>query len=85
MKKDIKKYCDECVICRKDKTSALSLVGLLMPLEIHDAIWSDVSMDFIDGLPKSGGWKVILAVGRLVEQICTFLNLEASLHGQNYG
>ncbi|TYK29290.1 putative retroelement pol polyprotein [Cucumis melo var. makuwa] len=61
MKKDIKKYCDECVICRKDKTSALSLVGLLMPLEIHDAIWSDVSMDFIDGLPKSGGWKVILA------------------------
>ncbi|KAL0539950.1 hypothetical protein IC582_024172 [Cucumis melo] len=62
MKKDIKKYCDECVICQKNKTSALSPAGLLMPLEILDAIWSDVSMDLIKGLPKSGGWEVILLV-----------------------
>lgn len=55
MKKDIKKYCDECVICQRNKFSALSSAGLLMPLEIPDAIWSDISMDFIEGLPKSKG------------------------------
>lgn len=37
MKKDIKKYCDECLICQKNKTSALSPAGLLMPLEIPNA------------------------------------------------
>ncbi|KAA0038739.1 Retrotransposable element Tf2 [Cucumis melo var. makuwa] len=45
--KDIKKYCDGCVICQKNKTCALSPEELLIPLEIPDAIWSDVSMDFI--------------------------------------
>ncbi|KAA0051120.1 transposon Tf2-1 polyprotein isoform X1 [Cucumis melo var. makuwa] len=60
--KDIKKYCDECVICQRNKSSTLSPAGLLMPLEIPDAIWSDISMDFIEGLPKSKGWDVILVI-----------------------
>ncbi|KAA0042903.1 transposon Tf2-1 polyprotein isoform X1 [Cucumis melo var. makuwa] len=60
MKKDIKKYCEECVVCQRNKSSVLSSTGLLMPLEIPDAIWSDISIDFIEGLPKSRGWDVIL-------------------------
>ncbi|KAA0043865.1 ty3-gypsy retrotransposon protein [Cucumis melo var. makuwa] len=55
MKNDIKKYCEECVIYQRNKSSVLSPVGLLMPLEILDAIWSDISMDFIERLPKSRG------------------------------
>ncbi|KAA0047238.1 Ty3/gypsy retrotransposon protein [Cucumis melo var. makuwa] len=62
MKKDIMRYCEECAICQRNKSSALSPAGLLMPLEIPDAIWSDISMDFIEGLPKSKGWDVILVV-----------------------
>ncbi|TYK03666.1 general transcription factor 3C polypeptide 3 isoform X1 [Cucumis melo var. makuwa] len=62
MKKDIKKYCEECLICQKNKTLALSLAGLLTPLEIPDTIWTDISMDFIDGLPKSVGFEVIFVV-----------------------
>ncbi|TYK02431.1 transposon Tf2-1 polyprotein isoform X1 [Cucumis melo var. makuwa] len=62
MKKDVKKYCEECSICQRNKTLALSLVGLLMPLEIPDAFWNDISMDFIEGLPKVAGWKVIMVV-----------------------
>lgn len=62
MKKDVKKYCVECSICQRNKTLALSLVGLLMPLEMPDAFWNDISMDFIEGLPKVVGWKVIMVV-----------------------
>jgi hypothetical protein len=34
--------------------------GLLQPCET--GIWQDISMDFIEGLPKSAGYSVILVV-----------------------
>ncbi|TYK09954.1 Ty3/gypsy retrotransposon protein [Cucumis melo var. makuwa] len=62
MKKNIKKYCEECLICQRNKTLALSPAGLLNPLEKPDTIWNDISVDFIDGLPKSAGYEVIFVV-----------------------
>ncbi|KAL0544648.1 hypothetical protein IC582_019766 [Cucumis melo] len=38
MKGDIKKYCEECLICQGNKALALSPAGLLIPLEIPDKI-----------------------------------------------
>ncbi|TYK00329.1 transposon Tf2-1 polyprotein isoform X1 [Cucumis melo var. makuwa] len=76
IKKDIKKYCDECAICQRNKTSALSPAGLLMPLETLDAIWNDISMDFIEGLPKSKGWDVILVVVDRLSKYGHFLLLK---------
>ncbi|TYK22515.1 transposon Tf2-1 polyprotein isoform X1 [Cucumis melo var. makuwa] len=60
MKSDVKKHCESCITCQRNKSLALSPAGLLMPLEIPHQIWSDISMDFIDGLPKAKGWNVIL-------------------------
>lgn len=62
MKSDIKKYCEECVVFQKNRSLALTPTGLLLPLEIPNGVWSDVSMDIIEGLPKSNGFEVIFVV-----------------------
>jgi hypothetical protein len=46
-------------------------IGLLQLLLIPTRIWTDVSMDFIEGLPPSRGYIVIMVVvNRLT--ICPF-------------
>ncbi|TYK14310.1 ty3-gypsy retrotransposon protein [Cucumis melo var. makuwa] len=77
MKKDIKKYCKECLICQRNKTLALSLAGLLTPLEILDTLWIDLSMDFIDGLPKSAGFEVIFVA---VDKMSKYAHFMARKH-----
>ncbi|GJS75037.1 putative mitochondrial protein [Tanacetum coccineum] len=62
MKKDIEKLVADCVICQRQKYSTMAPGGLLQPLELPTKIWTEVSMDFIDGLPKSDGYTVIMVV-----------------------
>ncbi|KAA0053086.1 ty3-gypsy retrotransposon protein [Cucumis melo var. makuwa] len=57
MKADVQKYCEECLVCQRNKTLALPPAGLLMLLEVLAAIWSEITMDFIDGLPKSARYE----------------------------
>ena len=51
-----------CATCQRNKTEAFQPAGLLQPLEVPDQVWADISMDFIEGLPKVGGKSVILTV-----------------------
>ncbi|GMI66113.1 hypothetical protein HRI_000280600 [Hibiscus trionum] len=62
MRKDVKNFVRECGICQKNKGDLIHPRGLLQPLPIPEAIWSSISMDFIEGLPKSRNKDVIWVI-----------------------
>lgn len=62
MKATITAYIASCHVCQKSKYQASFPAGLLQPLSIPNAIWEELSMDFIVGLPKSKGFDAISVV-----------------------
>jgi hypothetical protein len=62
MKQQLRTFIRNCDICQHLKAEATKPAGLLQPLPIPEHIWSVISMDFIDGLPKSYGRTTIFVV-----------------------
>nr|KYP51637.1 Transposon Ty3-I Gag-Pol polyprotein [Cajanus cajan] len=65
MKRDVHKFCDHCIICKKAK-SKVKPHGLYTPLPVPDFPWIDISMDFVLGLPrtKNGKDSIFVVVDR---------------------
>jgi hypothetical protein len=63
MKESVDRYIRNCHICRRSKATREKYSGLLNPLPIPDRPWTDVTMDFVTGLPKTkDGFNAILMV-----------------------
>jgi hypothetical protein len=62
MKHDIHNFVAECEVCQCNKGETVKSLGTLQPLLIPPAIWNDISMEFITGLPKLGNKLVIMVV-----------------------
>jgi transposase InsO family protein len=58
----VQDFVRSCDTCQRNKTPTTHPAGLLQPLEVPSQVWADISMDFIDGLPKVHGKSVILTV-----------------------
>jgi hypothetical protein len=62
MKADIHSFVQSCSICQQAKPDRAKYPGLLQPLPAPSASWEVISMDFVEGLPKSGVANAILVV-----------------------
>lgn len=62
MKKMIHQWVQDCTICQQAKPDCAKYPGLLQPLPIPDVAWQVVTLDFIEGLPKSKSYNCILVV-----------------------
>jgi len=62
VKKDILTFVAKCDICQRNKGESVKTPGALQPLPIPTTIWTNIFIDFIVGLPKSGNKYVIMVV-----------------------
>jgi hypothetical protein len=58
----VRDFVRSCSTCQRNKTEALHPAGLLQPPEVPVRVWEDISLDFVEGLPKVHGKSVILTV-----------------------
>jgi len=57
--KELQQFIRQCSTCQACKYDTATQLGLLQHLPIPKEVWIDISMDFIEGLPKSQGKEVI--------------------------
>lgn len=62
LKASVVEYVQACQVCQQAKPEHVKLPGLLQPLPVPTQAWQSVSLDFIEGLPKSNSYDVLLIV-----------------------
>ncbi|KZV39307.1 peroxidase 64 [Dorcoceras hygrometricum] len=76
MKADVAQFVAQCEVCQKHKYETTKPSGFLQPLPIPVAIWEDIALDFIVGLPKSKGFEVIMVVVDRLSKYAHFIPLK---------
>ena len=75
MYRDVQEFVARCEACQRTETEALTPAGLLQPLPIPCQVWDDITMDFIEGMPKSHGRDTIFVVVDRLSKYAHFLAL----------
>lgn len=69
-------YVRSCDVCQRNKNSLLESSGSVTSPTHSTAVWEDISMDFVEGLPKSKGVDTILVVVDRLSKYSHFLSLK---------
>jgi hypothetical protein len=76
LKQDVESYVKQCLICPQAKHELCKYPGLLQPLPVPQISWSDICMDFIEGLPSSYGYSVILVIVDIFTKYSHFISVK---------
>ena len=76
MQSQVRDFIRRCDVCQRFKYETVATPGLLQPLPIPVSAWSQISMDFIDGLPVSKGKDVVMVVVDRLTKYAHFMDLK---------
>ena len=71
----VRKFCEECDFCQKNKASNQAQAGLLQPIPPPQQPWDTISMDWIVALPEdleTGNNSILVVVDKLTK-MCKFI------------
>jgi hypothetical protein len=72
----VEDFVRQCEVCQHAKHENTSPAGKLQPLPVPELPWQDISMDFVEGLPKSDGFEVIMVVVDRLTKFAHFVPLK---------
>uniref|UniRef100_A0A673AT68 Gypsy retrotransposon integrase-like protein 1 n=1 Tax=Sphaeramia orbicularis TaxID=375764 RepID=A0A673AT68_9TELE len=75
LEKEVAEYVAACPVCAACKTSNKPPVGQLHPLPVPSRPWSNVSLDFVTGLPLSDGNTTLLTIVDRFSKMAHFVPL----------
>jgi hypothetical protein len=75
MRTIVQDFVRACGTCQRNKAEHLHPAGLLLPLPVPSAVWSDIGLDFVEALPKVKGKSVILTVVDRLSKYAHFIPL----------
>lgn len=75
LRRQVENYVAECPICQVSKSDHVHVPGLLESLPIPDMAWTHITMDFIEGLPRSKNKDAILVVVDRLTKYAHFLGM----------
>jgi hypothetical protein len=75
LKTAVDDFVRQCSVCQHSKHEHIKSAGKLQPLPVPVAPWKDISLDFMEGLPKSDGFDSILVVVDHLTKFAHFIPL----------
>lgn len=75
LRTDFSTYIKECDTCQRNKSEHLPTLGLLQPIAIPSESWEVISMDFVEGLPRSKEVDTILVIIDKLTKYCHLVPL----------
>jgi len=73
MKSSVRSFVQSCLVFQQAKADRSKLPGLLQPLAVPSMSWQVITMDFVEGLPKSSCYNCILVVVDAFSKYAHFL------------
>ena len=70
MTKSVHQFIRKGLVYQSCKSDNSAYLGLLQPLPILEEVWMDISMDFIEGLPKKSFGKDVIFL--MVDGYCLY-------------
>lgn len=85
LKRDVAEFVQQCTVCQQAKHEHVKPAGLLAPLPIPTAPWQDLTMDFVEGLPRSEGHDTIMVVVDRFTKFAHFVPLRHPFNAKQVG